>query len=109
MRRRRPVRRDRAQLRSTRPQRPRRRPPAETDERSRRCWMSNARCLKFVLTAVVLCLLSAVSWAQGYTVTTASGQYHTPPSTKTALNLSSHSTTNITLPFDFLYFGNTYT
>ncbi len=62
-----------------------------------------------LLAVLCVCLFSVAAWAQGYTATAVTGQWHTPPSSKTALGLGSHSATTITLPFDVLYFGGTYT
>lgn len=61
------------------------------------------------LVAVLVFVLGGAAWAQGYTVTNVTGKWVNPPSNATSLGLSSHSTTTITLPFEFPYFGNTHT
>jgi hypothetical protein len=70
--------------------------------------MRRTRGLGAWMAVLTLFLMTGAAWAQGYTVTTVSGQWHAPPASKTALNLSAHQTTNITLPFNFMYFGSAY-
>lgn len=66
-------------------------------------------------TALTLALAATVAHAGGgaatspYTVSKVSGRYATPPNTATQLSLSSTSSSVVSLPFTFGYFGTEYT
>jgi hypothetical protein len=62
-----------------------------------------------IVGVVAVAALAAPAWAQDYTVTTASGQYLSPPASATSLGLDTffpgQENATITLPFDFPYYG----
>lgn len=65
-----------------------------------------AALLAFLVVAVAA--LASPAFAQDYTVTSVSGQLISPPGTETAVSLTDDSNVQVSMPFDFPYFGSAF-